>query len=335
MEEKKDAIISAQDEHQISPFSTNANFENAWRMGKCLSRSSIVPEQYQGDDNIPNCIIALELASRIKISPFLVMQNMDVISGRPSWRSQYLIGAINVSGRFSPLKWKIDKKGNKRKITYKEKVGWDQSSRKPIYKEKEAEIEDISCVACAQELATGDVLEGPEVSIEMAINEGWYGRDGSKWKTMPELMLRYRSAAFFCRMYCPEVAMGLRTADETEDIWDSNGNVQAPKRTANAIAKDLTEELTSLEEENVTEAQLVPPDRHDPVTEQHKNVTGQPQTVHENVINVNEQAKQAEKKSTPKTTGQVSMDFSGATPGDDAFEMPLGVDGEAEGGELF
>ena len=43
----------------------------------------------------------------------------------------------------------------------------------------------------------GDRIEGPTVTIAMAKAEGWYGRSGSKWPTMPDLMLSYRSAAFF------------------------------------------------------------------------------------------------------------------------------------------
>ena len=58
------------------------------------------------------------------------------------------------------------------------------------------------------------------VSMEMAVNEGWYGKNGSKWQSMPDLMLRYRSAAFFGRIYAPELLMGLPGADEVRDTID-------------------------------------------------------------------------------------------------------------------
>jgi len=35
---------------------------------------------------------------------------------------------------------------------------------------------------------------------------------------MPELMLKYRAAAFFGRLCCPEIMMGLYSADGTIDI---------------------------------------------------------------------------------------------------------------------
>ena len=32
-------------------------------------------------------------------------------------------------------------------------------------------------------------VEGPTISIQMAKAEGWYDKNGSKWKTMPDVML--------------------------------------------------------------------------------------------------------------------------------------------------
>ena len=52
----------------------------------------------------------------------------------------------------------------------------------------------------------------------MVKNEGWASKPGSKWKSMPEQMFRYRAAAFWQRMYAPEISMGFSTADEIEDI---------------------------------------------------------------------------------------------------------------------
>jgi len=52
----------------------------------------------------------------------------------------------------------------------------------------------------------------------MAVDEGWYNRKGSKWKTMPDLMLRYRSASFLGKLYAPECLMGMQTVEELHDI---------------------------------------------------------------------------------------------------------------------
>lgn len=170
-----------------SVYSTGDAFEQGQRVAKMLSSTTMVPKDYQG--NIANCLVALEMANRIGTSPLMVMQNLHIIHGRPSWSATYLIACINTSGKFSPLRFQISGDGD-----------------------------DRQCVAIAKDLASGELLEGPPISISMAKKEGWYNKTGSKWQTMPDLMLRYRAAAFFSRLYAPEVAMGLLTADEVHDI---------------------------------------------------------------------------------------------------------------------
>ncbi|MEG2268721.1 MAG: recombinase RecT, partial [Acinetobacter sp.] len=61
------------------------------------------------------------------------------------------------------------------------------------------------------------LVESSKISMEMAVKEGWYTKNGSKWKTMPEQMLRYRAASFFGRVYAPELLMGLRSVEEEQD----------------------------------------------------------------------------------------------------------------------
>ena len=61
------------------------------------------------------------------------------------------------------------------------------------------------------------ILEGSEVTIELSKKEGWYAKTGSKWQTMAQQMLMYRSASWLVRAYAPELAMGLHTRDEVED----------------------------------------------------------------------------------------------------------------------
>ena len=50
----------------------------------------------------------------------------------------------------------------------------------------------------------------------LAQAEGW--TRNRKYQTLPDLMLRYRAAAFFISMYLPDATMGFRTVEEVEDI---------------------------------------------------------------------------------------------------------------------
>lgn len=189
-----------------SVFSSQESFELAQRMATALSRSDLVPDQYKG--NVANALIALEVANRIGASPLMVMQNLYIVHGRPSWSATFVISAINSSGRFSPLRYVFEGEGDKR-----------------------------TCYAWATD-STGERLEGPKVSMKMAQAEGWTTKKGSKWQTMPDLMMTYRAATFFGRTYAPELLMGMRTSDEEQDIRASKEAARRPRQATAEVVID-------------------------------------------------------------------------------------------------
>ena len=192
-----DSALALSDGHVFSSFTA---FDNAQRMAKALASSALVPKIYQGQQGLANSLIALELAGRMGISPLTVMQNMTPINGRPSWSSSFLIGTVNACGRFSPLRFIFDDVEN-----------------------------PSSCHAEANDLATGEVLRGEKITIAMAKAEGWFSRQGSKWQTFPGQMLRYRAGAFWARVYCPEISLGIITKEEAIDIEPVQVSVSEPQ----------------------------------------------------------------------------------------------------------
>jgi len=192
-------------------------FKLAQRRAQLLSSSSLVPKEYQGGKApaIANCMIAEQVAKQVGIQTLTVMQNLHVIQGKPSWSSTYIISALNSSGNFSPVRFDIEDLGEKKNVEYTE-TEWISGQKQT--KTKKIDIHDIKCTAYAIEKATGERLDGPPVSIVTAVKEGWYTKSGSKWPTMPELMLRYRAAAFFGRLYAPEILNGMHTVDENQDL---------------------------------------------------------------------------------------------------------------------
>ena len=190
-------------------------------VGTTENPNPMIPKAYQGQPH--SFVVALEIANRIGSSVLQVMQSLDVIQGKPGFSSQYIIGAINASGKFpGGLQFELsarDEKPIKVKVIVAE---WKENNQGKKYKEeneKEIEIYDQTCYAFAVD-KTGKTIKGPEVSIIMAAKEGWYGKNGSKWQTMPELMLRYRAAAFFGRLNVPEILLGMKTVEEIVDIGD-------------------------------------------------------------------------------------------------------------------
>lgn len=195
VEERKDLMVPGE-QQAVVPFKSGsslffdiARFEHAQRVAAVFAKSTMVPQQFQG--NIANCVIALNLAERMLVDPFMLMQNMYIVHGRPGIEAKLAIALINQSGRFSPLRYEL-----------------------------EGEDDNSGCRAYSKQLTSGETLYGPLVTIGMAKAEGWYNKTGSKWKTMPELMLEYRSAMFFARTYCPEVLLGMQTREELQDIID-------------------------------------------------------------------------------------------------------------------
>ncbi len=183
----------------LTPLHEERIFALKQREAKALASSSMVPKEYQG--NISNCIVAMEMAERTGASTLAVMQSLDVIHGRPGWRATFLIATVNTCGRFTSLRYRF---------------------------QGERGTPSWGCCAVATDRETGDELVGETITIKMAQDEGWTKKTGSKWLTMPGQMLRYRAAAFWTRVYAPELSLGMHTSDEIEDIGassQSNSNV--------------------------------------------------------------------------------------------------------------
>jgi hypothetical protein len=204
-------------------------FEHAQRISKMLADSTIVPEIYRG--KVSNCIIALEMANRMSVSPLMVMQNMHIIKGKPGWSSTFIIGSLNTCGRFTELDFRqVGEKGA-------DSYGYE---------------------AFANSKKTGKELVSPVVDWLMVKGEGWLSKDGSKWRTMPELMFRYRSAAFFGRLHAPDILMGMHAIEEIMDIAPTIIN---PLVTESITVEDLMllaeDKMDKMNADDFTEAKRI------------------------------------------------------------------------------
>ena len=188
-EPKQELVVVSDNGGAVNFFGSKEGFELAQRVAKVFSTSDLLPKEYK--NNIGNCVIALDMAQRMGANPLMVMQNLSIIMGRPCWSSQFLIATLNQSGKFSPLRFED---------------GPEEGGRTRAW---------------AIEKSTGEKLFGVWVSLNMAKAEGWEGKAGSKWKTMPELMRRYRAASFFTKQFAPELSMGFQTVEEVVDIQPS------------------------------------------------------------------------------------------------------------------
>lgn len=222
-EEKKEAAAVMKQEFTapaVDIFSSPDTFAGMWKVAVCLSKSQMVPRNFQNRPE--DCMIALDMARRIGASPIMILQNLYIVYGKPAWSSQFLISCLNSCGKFSPLRYTMTgKKG----------------------------ADTFGCIAWATDKA-GERLESPEITIDIAKKEGWVQKDGSKWKTMPDLMLRYRAATLFARTYAPELTMGMHTVEEEQDIIVSASPVVTESKTNHVLPAE-PEEKKPTEEERV------------------------------------------------------------------------------------
>lgn len=175
--------------NNTSVFADKESFTLLYNIGKMFAKSNLVPKNYQKKDE--DCMIAVDMANRMGVSPMMVMQNLYVVNGKPTWSGQACMSMIKGSSEFINVK--------------------------PVYT-GERNTDTWGCYIQAEYKNTGEVVKGTEVTIQMAKTEGWYGKPGSKWQTIPEQMLAYRAAAFFARVYIPNALMGVYVEGEAEDI---------------------------------------------------------------------------------------------------------------------
>ena len=279
MEQKIINVPTAQ--QSSNPVTTQVNFfdpsqfATAQRMSQLFASSMLVPDTYQVEkiyqDKLKgglkqeeafsrakmtataNCMIAIDIATRIGASPLMVMQNLAIIYGRPSWSSKFLIATVNTCGRFEPLKFRFTEKGNIGKHNYTEYVkNWVSTTNGKGYYKKEAvtkqldgtKIQNIECVAYTTARGSKELLESSPVSIQLAIDEGWYTKAGSKWRTMPRQMLMYRAASFWTSAYAPELSMGMHTIEEVQDaeaveIKEENATEQLLNEKRSLVKEDV------------------------------------------------------------------------------------------------
>lgn len=167
------------------------SYDKLMEMAQVLAKSTILPIQYQNRPE--NVFIALDMASRMGVSPLVVAQNLYVIQGKPSFSGSAIASMIRSNPNFRNVE-----------LTYVGTEGKD----------------DWGAYVTAENVRTGKTLKGATVTIAVAKKEGWYQKTGSKWQTIPEIMLAYRAYAWFGRVYCPEILMGLQTTEEVMDVGE-------------------------------------------------------------------------------------------------------------------
>ncbi len=189
-----------------------------------VMNTSVIPAELRGKKQE---LIEIAKMAEYKGMPFLTLvNNIQFIDGKMGWKSTYIIACINkATNRFSaPLNFRsIGKEG-------------DKSCGKRAY------TYDLN----------NNLIEGPVITLDIAERAGWSNKENSSWNTLPELMLSYRAATLFGRLYAPDILDGLPTIDELVDIFSVSGTL--PK---DAIDQKLMEVLSESQSVMVQELKTV------------------------------------------------------------------------------
>lgn len=183
------------------------------KMAECLARSEMIPQNYRNKPE--SVLVAIDVARQVQMSPLMVMQNLYVIQGKPSWSANYCASVIKTN--FTNVKVELQGEGLKR-----------------------------GCQIIATD-KNGNLCEGTRVTIEMAKQEGWFSKTGSKWQTMPDQMLIYRAYSFFARAYCPDKLLGIHDEFENLDISKIEQKAENPFIKEEADILDIKKEFDAMD----------------------------------------------------------------------------------------
>lgn len=210
------------DDGEFAMLMDTAKFEHTWRIAEGFSRSTMVPESFQKQP--ANCFVALQMALRLGVDPFMFLQSCYIVHGKPGIEAKLAIALANKSGLFTgPITYKL-----------------------------EGEKMNRSCTAEAIIKVTGELVSAT-CTMQIAKDEGWIDKKGSKWKTMPDLMLQYRSAMFLLRLHCPEVLLGCQSREELEDLPPETVEATEVRRLSD-LTEQVQQEMQGNEQPHIDEA---------------------------------------------------------------------------------
>ncbi len=186
------------------------DLEEAMRFADLLSKSSVVPKDYQG--NPGNVIVAVQWGAEIGLPPLQAMQSIAVINGRPSIWGDAMLALVRASGLLEYIREDITEDGAT--CTLKRR-GEDEVVR--IFTKEDAKV------------------------------AGLLGKQGP-WQTAPKRMMQMRARAFALRDVFTDVLRGVYVAEEAQDLPaerditnESEQVKEAPKSRAESVKAALSD----------------------------------------------------------------------------------------------
>lgn len=220
-----------------------------------MSASKTIPNSFQGKENLPALKQVLNKAILLGKEPSTLLDYAYVIGNKVALETTMLLILFNESGKWSILEVEEDE-GEDIEVEYKEKENGS-------FVNKTWEGKNKRVRAFATQLSNNKTYYGPWISMELAINAGWYAKDNSQWKSDPDNMLRKRAKARFIKEYAPQVVAGMSTVEDAKDAMiDDQGDAKEVSKTPSldkVVNKSAgaTVKKTTISQEVVSKAEAI------------------------------------------------------------------------------
>jgi len=189
---------------------TPQSLDEALRFADMLSKSSIVPKDYQG--NPGNVIVAIQWGAELGLPPLQAMQNIAVINGRPSIWGDAVLAIIRASGLLVSIT---------------------------------EDLRDDGATCTVQRRGEDPVARS--FTVEDAKKAGLWGKQGP-WQQYPRRMLQMRARGYALRDVFPDVLRGVYVAEEAQDLPPERDmgpvdqvETQKPATRADAVRKVISD----------------------------------------------------------------------------------------------
>jgi hypothetical protein len=161
-----------------------ANITEAIKFSEMLSKSQMVPKQYQGKPE--DILVAVQWGYEVGLAPMQALQNIAVINGKPSVYGDAAMALVLASPVCEGIEETIEGEGTENPVA----------------------------VCVAKRRGRSPVVA--KFSVSDAKRAGLWGKQGP-WTAYPKRMLAMRARGFALRDAFADVLKGLITAEEAQD----------------------------------------------------------------------------------------------------------------------
>ncbi|TWT58878.1 hypothetical protein KOR42_22650 [Thalassoglobus neptunius] len=166
-----------------SPANDSSSFDNLDKAATRLSQATILPQKFQGEDNIGNCVLALMVADRYGIDVLTAIHQMANAPGGVIADCQvFQIYLFNQCGRFTPIRYI-----------------WTGTEGMMNYGVRAESIE----------LATGQAVTGPVFTVQDALDTEYMAVSISDNNEIPYAEMTQFVGSQLVQKYAPDIAGGL------------------------------------------------------------------------------------------------------------------------------